>query len=99
MLAQFERVPVCVGYELEGRRIHTLPASLAEASAVQPVYEELPGWRRDITDVRQLADLPVEARGYVRRIEELIGVPVDMISVGPEREQAIVTRDIFGAPL
>ena len=99
VLAQFERVKVCVAYELDGKRTDTLPAALFDANSVRPVYEELPGWQQDISDVRHLGDLPTEARRFVRRIEELIGVQVDMISVGPEREQAIVTRDIFGAPI
>ena len=57
------------------------------------------GWRADVSGVRSLGDLPSEARAYVRRIEQLIGAPIDMISVGPEREQAIVTHDIFGVEL
>ena len=99
VLAQFERVKVCVAYEHDGKRLHSLPAALFEANAVRPIYEELPGWQEDVSHVRHLGDLPREARRFVRRIEELVGVPVDMISVGPEREQAIVTRDIFGVPL
>jgi adenylosuccinate synthase len=88
-----------VAYELDGRRLDALPAALREANAVQPVYEELPGWREDVSDVRHLGDLPRAARRFVQRIEQLVDAPVDMISVGPEREQAIVTRDIFGGPL
>ena len=99
VLAQFDAVQVCVAYELNGKRIDSLPASLHEANAVRPVYEELPGWREEVSDVRHFPDLPREARGFVRRIEELVDAPVDMISVGPAREQAIVTRDIFGGPL
>ena len=99
VLAQFESVKVCVAYELDGQRLQSLPASLRDANAVRPVYEELPGWQRDVSDVRHFGDLPREAQRFVRRIEELIGVQVDMISVGPEREQAIVTRDIFGSPI
>lgn len=99
VLSQFTRIKVCTGYELDGHRLHGLPAAAHDAERVQPVYEELPGWGRDITDVRRLADLPAEARRYVERIEEIIGARVDMISVGPEREQAIVTRDIFGGAL
>ena len=99
VLSQFDRVKVCVAYELDGERIITLPGTLARTTAVKPVYEELPGWRLDISAVRKLGDLPVEARQYVRRVEQLVGAQVDMISVGPEREQAIVTRDIFGAAL
>ncbi len=99
VLSQFESIKVCVVYELDGERINTLPATLARAEAVQPVYEQLPGWRQDISAARKLGDLPAEARQYVRRMEQLLGAPVDMISVGPERNQVIVTRDIFGAAL
>ena len=99
VLAQFDAVHVCVAYELNGKRIDSLPASLHEANAVRPVYEELPGWRMEVSDVRHFPDLPPEARAFVRRIEDLVDAPVDMISVGPAREQAIVTRDIFGGPL
>ena len=99
VLAQFESVQVCVGYKLDGERIDSLPASLHDANTVRPVYEVLPGWQQEVSDVRHFPDLPLEARRFVRRIEELVDAPVDMISVGPEREQAIVTRDIFGVPL
>ena len=99
VLAQFDRIKVCVAYEVDGQRVTTLPAALAEANAAQPVYEELPGWKQDISHVRSLGNLPAEARQYVRRIEQIIGAEIDMISVGPEREQAIVTRDIFGGTL
>ena len=99
VLAQFESVQVCVGYELDGERVDSLPASLHDANTVRPVYEVLPGWQQEVSDVRHFPDLPIEARRFVRRIEKLVDAPVDMISVGPEREQAIVTRDIFGVPL
>ncbi|MGE0228420.1 MAG: adenylosuccinate synthase [Dehalococcoidia bacterium] len=99
VLEQFDRVRVCIAYELNGQRVSTLPASLVDAQAVQPVYEDLPGWKCDISHVRKFGDLPPQAQAYVRRIEEIVGAPVDMISVGPERDQAIVTRDIFGTTL
>jgi adenylosuccinate synthase len=98
-LSGFERVKICVAYELDDRRVTTLPASLDDANRVKPIYEELPGWHQDITHVRALGDLPTEARQYVRRIEQILEAPIDMISVGPERNQAIVTRDVFGAAL
>ncbi|MBM4415020.1 MAG: adenylosuccinate synthase [Chloroflexi bacterium] len=99
VLAQFERVKICTGYELEGQRVDTLPGALTAMTALEPIYEELPGWREEISHVRTFGDLPPAARAYVQRVEQLLGVPVDMISVGPEREQAIVTRDIFGGTL
>jgi len=99
VLSQFDRIKVCTSYELDGSRVSTLPASLQAQSRVQPVYEELPGWKSEISDVRAFGDLPEAARNYVHRIEQILGVPVDMISVGPERDQAIVTRNIFGGAL
>ena len=96
VLSQFKSIKVCVAYELTGQRIDALPASLHGMQSVQPIYEELPGWGDEVTEARSMSDLPQRAREYVRRIEQLIGAPIDMISVGPEREQAIVTRDIFG---
>jgi adenylosuccinate synthase len=98
-LSAFDRIQVCVAYEVDGKRVSTLPATLNEALRAKPVYEELPGWKRDVTGARHLGDLPPEARQYVRRIEQILGAPVDMISVGPEHAQAIVTRDIFGAAI
>ncbi|MFA7296757.1 MAG: adenylosuccinate synthase [Dehalococcoidia bacterium] len=99
VLAQFDRIKICTAYELDGQRLSALPPSLAASVRVTPVYEELPGWKQEISDVRAFGDLPKEARDYVHRIESLLGVPVDMISVGPERDQAIVTRNIFGGTL
>ncbi|PKN82733.1 MAG: adenylosuccinate synthase [Chloroflexi bacterium HGW-Chloroflexi-9] len=98
-LSAFESIKICVAYEVGDQRVTTLPATLTDAARAKPIYEELPGWQQDVTHVRHLADLPPEARQYVRRIQDLMGVPVDMISVGPERHQAIVTRDIFGGAI
>ncbi len=98
-LSGFERVKLCVAYELDDRRVSTLPASLDDTQRLSPIYEELPGWQSDVSNVRSLGALPAEARQFVRRIEQLLGAPVDMISVGPERDQAIVTRDVFGGAL
>ena len=98
-LTGFSSVKICVAYELNGKRVTTLPAAINEASNLIPIYEEMPGGSEDFTGVRNINDLPKEALQYVRRIEQLIGAPIDMISVGPERDQAIVTRDIFGGNL
>ena len=98
-LSALESIKICVAYELDEQRLTTLPPRLADMSRVKPIYEELPGWQQDVTHVRHLGDLPTEARQYVRRIEQILGAPVDMISVGPERHQAIVTRDVFGASI
>jgi adenylosuccinate synthase len=80
---------ICVGYELDGQRIDYFPASVAALARCQPVYEELPGWQAPTTDIRDYDQLPLEARQYIARLEELIGCPANLVCVGPEREQTI----------
>lgn len=89
------RLKICVGYKLEGRTIDYFPASVTALEKCQPVYEELPGWETSTADVRQFGKLPVNARQYVKRLEELIGCPASLISVGMRREQTIVKKQIF----
>lgn len=92
VLSGLERLKVAVAYERDGERIEYFPAEFGvEALAEwEPVYEELDGWAEDITGVRKRENLPEAAQAYVARVEELVGVPVTFIGVGPEREQAIV---------
>jgi len=89
-------IRICTGYRLDGRVVDTVPASLAEFSRCEPIYEEMPGWRRPTGHVRAIADLPVEAQRYVARLGELIGCPVELVSVGCSREQIIVLGEVFG---
>ena len=86
---------VCVGYELRGERIDYLPAGPDDQAAVTPIYEEMDGWAGSTAGARSWADLPAEAVKYVRRIEELIGTPVALVSTSPEREDVILMRDPF----
>jgi adenylosuccinate synthase len=95
-LSHAEEVKICTGYEIGGSTINAMPATLWGMEQAKPIYETMPGWGEDVSEVRRLADLPVNASNFVKAIESLIGVSIDMISVGPERNQAIVTRDIFG---
>ena len=92
VLDDFERIRVCVAYRdpNDGREWTTVPASTSAYERLEPVYEDLPGWRADTTGCRAFDQLPPAARGYVERLEELAGVPVGLISVGPERAQMIV---------
>jgi adenylosuccinate synthase len=83
------RLKICIGYELDGKTIDYFPGSVADLARCQPIYEELPGWQTPISDIRRYDWLPVEARQYVARIEGLISCPVNLICVGPEREQTI----------
>ncbi|MFC1904604.1 adenylosuccinate synthase, partial [Chloroflexota bacterium] len=78
---------ICTGYNLDGRTIDYLPSSVAELERCQPVYEELPGWQTPISHIRQYEQLPLEARQYVARLEELSACPANLVCVGPEREQ------------
>lgn len=89
VLSGLDPVKICVAYAHRGRRLEHFPTSAAVLAECEPIYEEHPGWGEDIRGARSLDDLPPAARDYVRRIEELAGVPVTIISVGPEREQTI----------
>ena len=88
---------ICTGYRLHGKIIKRLPAGAANQAAVEPIYESLPGWSGSTRGARSWADLPAEAVKYVRRVEELIGCPVGMVSTSPEREDVILMRDPFKA--
>ncbi|CAH2032622.1 adenylosuccinate synthase [Trichlorobacter ammonificans] len=97
VLSGFETIKVCTGYRFDGQMLETLPAKLETFAACEPVYEELPGWQADITGVRAFGDLPENARRYVRRLEELAGCPIVMVSVGPRRDQTIILKNPFEA--
>ncbi len=90
VLDGFETVRICVAYEHGGRRLETVPADLRVLAACRPVYEDHPGWRQPLRHIRSPADLPPLARSYLVRIEELTGVPIGILSVGPGRENTIV---------
>ena len=88
---------VCVGYEYRGDSFDYLPADRQIQAGVEPVYETLEGWDGSTQGARSWADLPAEAVKYVRRIEELIGVPIALLSTSPERDDTILVRDPFVA--
>jgi adenylosuccinate synthase len=89
ILSGLERVPMCVAYEIDGRRVERWPSSAAVLERTTPVYEWFEGWAEPIHDVRSLAGLPDAARRYVTALEETAGVPIVLVSVGPERTQTI----------
>ncbi len=88
-------IKICTAYDLDGKTIETLPARESVLNSVKPVYEELPGWLTPTTGIRNFDDLPPQAQAFIRRVEALLECPVDLISVGPEREQAIIVNPIF----
>src|SRR5690606_15379112 len=90
VLDPFPSILVCTGYEIDGHEMFTPPASIAAFNRAQPIYEELPGWQSDSFGARKFEDLPVNAQNYIRRVGQLIGKPIEIISVGPEREQVII---------
>ncbi|MGI8925475.1 MAG: adenylosuccinate synthase [Tepidiformaceae bacterium] len=88
-------IKICTAYEVDGHTIDTMPASASVLNRCKPVYEELPGWTDATTEVRNFDDLPAAAQAFIRRVETLLECPVDLISVGPSREQAIIVNPIF----
>jgi adenylosuccinate synthase len=95
VLGGLEQLKICTAYQYEGKRLEAFPASLKVLAKCEPVYESLPGWSEDISNVRVYDDLPPEVRDYLHRIEELTGTPVHIVSVGPGREQTIVIENPF----
>jgi adenylosuccinate synthase len=89
VLSGMDEIKVCVAYEMNGSRIDRFPGNSSILAECRPVFESLPGWREDITNCSTFESLPGEARGYVRYIEERISVPVELISVGPDRNKTI----------
>jgi adenylosuccinate synthase len=90
VLDPFPSIMVCTNYRIDGVRVDTPPAGIAAFERAVPEFEELPGWEADCTNARKFEELPDNAQRYVRRIGELIGKPIEIVSVGPEREQVII---------
>jgi adenylosuccinate synthase len=92
VLSQFDTLKICVSYEFEGKVYTEFPPHQTIFHKCLPVYEELEGWKEDISNIKSFEELPLPAKRYVRRIEEIASVPVEIISVGPKREQTIGVR-------
>ena len=90
-----ETLQIGVGYLFGGKRRDILPVGAEELALCEPIYEEIPGWSQSTLGVRELSALPEAARRYLRRIEEVCEVPVDLISTGAERDDTIVRRHPF----
>ena len=95
VLDGFETLKICTGYELDGEVLDYLPTAADHQARCVPVYEEMPGWSGSTEGARSWADLPAEAIKYVRRVEELIGCPVALLSTSPERDDTILVTDPF----
>ncbi len=95
VLDGLDSLKLCTGYKLHGKQVDIFPVGAEDAAACEPIYEEMPGWKEPTVGAKSLDALPAAARAYVKRIEELVGVPVDMVSTGPDREETIVLRHPF----
>ncbi|MFP4043877.1 MAG: adenylosuccinate synthase [Rhodosalinus sp.] len=95
VLDGFDRLRICTGYELDGKRLDHLPTAADQQARLVPVYEEMEGWSASTEGARSWADLPAGAIKYVRRVEELIGCPVALLSTSPERDDTILVTDPF----
>jgi adenylosuccinate synthase len=95
VLDGFDVLKICTGYRLDGKVIDRFPASSAEQARVEPIYEEIQGWKESTMGARSWAELPPQAVKYIKRLEELTGIPVASVSTSPEREDTILVRDPF----
>jgi len=95
ILTGWEKIPVCVAYDVNGERTDTLPMTQTDFHHAKPIYEYLDGWTEDISGARRFADLPKNTQAYVRRLEELIKCRISGIGVGPSREQSVVVHELL----
>lgn len=92
VLDGFAEIPLCVGYDIDGRRVETFPSALWDVERATPIYEMMPGWLAPTADCRSFDDLPVNAQRYLDRVAELLDVQICMVTVGSERDQTIVMK-------
>jgi adenylosuccinate synthase len=94
VLTGWERIPVCVAYEVDGKRLDEMPMTQTDFHHAKPIYEELPGWSEDISGVTSFEDLPKNAQAYVKALEEMSGAPISAVGVGPGRHQTLQLRPL-----
>ncbi|HLR61227.1 MAG TPA: adenylosuccinate synthase [Lentibacillus sp.] len=95
VLTGIETLKICVAYKYKGEIIHEFPANLGKLAECEPVYEEMPGWNEDITNVKSIHELPENARHYLERISQLTEIGLSIFSVGPDRKQTNVVRSVY----
>lgn len=94
VLDQFEKIPVCVGYEINGKVTTAIPSSLEEYAKAKPIYEMMEGWCEDITGIRSYDQLPENCKKYLKKIEEVTKTKISLVSVGPDRENNIIINEL-----
>ena len=95
VLTGIGEIPICVAYDVDGKRFDEMPLTQTDFHHAEPIYETMPAWDEDITECREFEDLPQKAQDYVLRLEELSGAPISYIGVGPGRDQTIVRNDVM----
>ncbi|MFM7860147.1 MAG: adenylosuccinate synthetase, partial [Candidatus Nanopelagicaceae bacterium] len=95
VLTGWEKIPVCVAYEVDGKRVEEVPASQTDFHHAKPIYEYLDGWTEDISNCKRFEDLPINAQKYVKYLEKISGAPMSAIGVGPGRDQTIVVKEFI----
>ena len=95
VLTGWEKIPVCVAYEVDGKRVEEVPASQSDFHHAKPIYEYLDGWKEDISNCKKFEDLPINAQKYVKYLEKISGAPMSAIGVGPGRDQTIVVKEFI----
>ena len=95
VLSGFETLPVCIGYEINGKVYDTIPASIHDLEIAKPVYKEFPGWSEDISKIRSFEELPVNCQNYLNFISEYCGCRMCLVSVGPDREENIILKELI----
>ncbi len=95
VLSGFEKINICVGYLYNGKELSSFPSNYKVLKDIVPVYEEMEGWKEDISEAKDISELPIQARKYLEKLEEITGVPIYTVSLGPSREKIIFLHEIF----
>ena len=90
VLTGLDELKICTGYEVNGKPVEGFRADMGMLADVKPIYETMPGWKEDLSGIRRFEDLPASTRNYVLRLEQLIGAPIRMISVAPDRDATLM---------
>jgi len=91
----FSSIKICTAYKFKGEALTSFPSDVAIFERCQPIYEEVDGWQESISGIRNFKKLPVKARNYMSRLEDLLSCPISLVSVGPDRRQIILGKDLF----
>ena len=97
VLSELDEIKICTEYEIDGKRTGKFPGHADDLAKAVPVYETLPGWKTDITGVSEFEKLPENARNYLARISDYVGIPIEVVSVGPDRKQTIPVSELLRA--